>query len=222
LERFGVTGLLQVTWQREKETATRYEGRGRGSLKRPVRTEVCVRYLFAEVRRDEEAIQCWKYRLGWRIQVTNLPVTKMSLAQTVVHYRDGWCLERDFYLVKDRPIGIRPLYVRRDDQIIGLTRLLTLALRLLTLIESQVRRGLAQAGEALSGLYEGQPRRTTDRPAGVRLLKAFARTEITFPRIEMGPQVMWHITPLSGLPERILAYLGLSSSLYQRLAENLS
>jgi transposase len=105
---------------------------------------------------------------------------------------------------------------------IGLTHLLTLALRLLTLIESQVRRGLAQAGEVLSGLYEGQPRRTTDRPTGVRLLKAFARAEITLTRIEMGPQVMWHITPLSGLLERILAYLGLSASLYQRLAENSS
>jgi hypothetical protein len=38
----------------------------------------------------------------------------------------------------------------------------------------------------------------------------------------MEPQVMWHITPLSGLLERILAYLGLSAVLYQRLAENSS
>jgi len=222
LERYGVTGLLQVTWQREEETVTRYVGRGRGSPKRPVRTEVRVRYVIAEVRRDEEGIQRRKHRLGWRIQVTNLAVTQMSLAQAVVHYRGGWCLERDFHLVKDRPIGISPLYVRRDDQIIGLTHLLTLALRLLTLIESQVRRGLARAGEVLSGLYEGQPQRTTDRPTGVRLLKAFARAEITLTRIEMGPQVMWYITPLSGLLERILAYLGLSLSLYQRLAENSS
>jgi transposase len=222
LERYDGTGLLQVTWRREEETVTRYVGRGRGSPQRPVRTEVRVRYVIAEVQRDEAAIQRRKYRLGWRIQVTNLPVAQMSLTQTVIHYREGWCLERDFHLVKDRPIGICPLYVRRDDQIIGLTRLLTLALRLLTLIESQVRRGLAQAGEALSGLYEGQPQRTTDRPTGVRLLKAFARAEITLTRIEMGPQVMWHITPLSGLLEQILAYLRLSASLYQRLAENSS
>jgi transposase len=164
LERYDVTGLLQVAWRREEETVTRSVGRGRGSPKRPVRTEVRVRYVIAEVRRDEEAIQRRTYRLGWRIQVTSLPVAQMALAQTVVHYRGGWCLERDVHLVTDRPIGIRPLYVRRDDQIIGLTRLLTLALRRLTLIESQVRRGLAQAGEVLSGLYEGQPRRTTDRP----------------------------------------------------------
>ena len=222
LERSGVTGLLQVTWQREEEVVTHYVGRGRGSPNRPVRTEVRVRYVITEVRRDEEAIRRRKHHLGWRIQVTNLPEDLMSLPQTVIQYRGGWCLERDFHLVKDRPIGISPLYVRREDQIIGLTRLLTLALRLLTLIESQVRHGLAQTGETLSGLYEGQPKRTTERPTGVRLLKAFARAEITLTRIEMGAQAMWHITPLSAVLERVLAYLGLSASLYQRLAENSS
>lgn len=222
LERYDVSGLLQVSWRREEEVITRYVGRGRGGPNRPVRTEVRVRYVITEVRREEEAIQRRKHHLGWRIQVTNLPQNLMSLPQAVVQYRDGWCLERDFHLVKDRPIGIRPLYVRRDDQIIGLTRLLTLALRLLTLIESQVRRELAQAGESLSGLYEGQPHRATDRPTGVRLLKAFARAQITLTRIDMGSQVMWHITPLSDLLERILTYLGLSASLYQRLAENSS
>ena len=220
VKQYGVTGLLQVTWQRGEEAITRYGGRGRGSPNRPVRTEVRVRYVITEVRRDEEAIQRRKHRLGWRIQVTNLPVAQMSLAQTVVHYRGWWCLKRAFHPVKDRPIGIRPLYVQWEDQIIGLTRLLTLALRLLTFIESQIRNKLTQAGETLSGLYEGQPRRTTDRPTGVRLLKAFARAEITLTRIEMRSQVMWHITPLSGLLERILAYLGLSAALYQHLAEN--
>lgn len=48
-----------------------------------------------------------------------LSVEGMSLAQAVVHYRSGWCLERDFHLLEDHPLGISPLYVRRDDQIIG-------------------------------------------------------------------------------------------------------
>ncbi|MGQ9768627.1 MAG: IS1634 family transposase, partial [Anaerolineae bacterium] len=91
-----------------------------------------------------------------------------------------------------------------------------------TLIETQVRRGLAQAGETLRGLYEGQPKRTTDRPTGVRLLKACARAEITLTRIEMDGQMWWHITPLLGLVQQILAHLGLSPSLYRSLAENSS
>ena len=153
---------------------------------------------------------------------TNLPVERMSLAQSVIHYRGGWSLERDFHLVKDRPLGIRPLYVRRDDQITGLTHLLTLALRLLTLIETQVRHSLAQTGEQMSGLYEGQPSRKTTRPTGMSLLKAFARGEVTLTGIQIRESCPWHITPLSSLQKQILAYLKLSPSLYKRLIENSS
>jgi transposase len=220
LERYGVVGLLQVTWQGEQETVTHYIGRGRGGPNRPTRTVMRNRYVITEVQPKPDAIQQQQWRLGWRIQVTNLPVEHMSLAQAVVHYRDGWCLERDFHLVKDLPLGISPLYVRRDDQIVGLTRLLTIALRLVTMIETQVRRGQAQTDEPLLGLYEGQPKRTTERPTGVRVLKTFARTEITLTQVELGEQHRWHVTPLSEMQERVLAYLGLPVSLYTGLVQN--
>ena len=131
-------------------------------------------------------------------------------------------MEQDFHLLKDRPLGISPLYVRKDDQIIGLTRLLSLALRLLTLIETQLRHSLARAKESLVGLYEGQPNRATDSPTGTRLLKAFTRAEITLTRVELGGRTLWHITPLSGLLESILAHLGLHKSLYESLVYNSS
>jgi len=220
LVRHAVSGLLRVQWRREEQTTTRAIGRGRRGPDRPTRTEVRVRYVITDSERDAEAIQRHTDRLGWRIQVTNAPVAPMSTAQSVAIYRGGWCLERDFHLLKDRPVGISPLYVRRDDQIVGLTRLLTLAVRLLTLIETQVRAGLAQSNDSLSGLYPGQPTRTTDQPTATRLLKAFARAEITLTRLGMGGQTLWHITPLSGPLQRVLMYLGLSVALYMRLAEN--
>lgn len=222
LERYKVTGLLHVTWKREEQTITRYVGRGRGGKNRLKKTDVLLRYVITDVQRDNPAIQNHKNRLGWSVQATNLPVERLSLQQAVIHYRGGFCLERDFHLVKDRPLGISPLYVRRDDQITGLTHLLTLALRLLTLIETQVRHGLQKTEEQMYGLYEGQPNRKTSRPTGVRLLKAFAREEIMLTRIEMGKQHFWHITPLSSLQEQILTYLHLESALYKRLIENSS
>ncbi len=222
LERHKVTGLLHITWEREEQRITQYVGRGRGGPNRSQKTDVHVRYVITGVQRNHLAIQDHRHRLGWRVYGTNSPVEHMSLAQSVIHYRGGWSLESDFHLVKDRPLGIRPLYVRRDDQITGLTHLLTLALRLLTLVETQVRRNLAQTGEQMSGLYEGQPNRKTTLPTGVRLLKAFARGEVTLTRIQMGEQHSWHITPLSSLQKQILAYLKLSPSLYKRLMENSS
>lgn len=219
---YRVAGLLNVAWQRQEKRVTRYVGRGRGGPQRPQRTEIKVRYVVTAVARDEEAIAKQRHRLGWRVQVTNMPMERLTLTQAAIHYRGGWCLERDFPLIKDRPLGISPLYVRKHDQIIGLTRLLSLALRLLTLIETQVRHSLARAKETLVGLYEGQPNRATDSPTASRLLKAFTRAEITLTRVELGGRTLWHITPLSGLLDRILEHLGLHKSLYESLADNSS
>ena len=44
-------------------------------------------------------------------------------------------IERDFARLKGKSLGIRPLYVQREDHLVGLVRLLSLALRLLTAIE---------------------------------------------------------------------------------------
>jgi len=125
---------------------------------------VQVRYAISTVRRLEEAVTQRKYRMGWRVQVTNTPVEHLALGQAVRDYRGGWCLERDFHLMKDRPLGISPLQVRLEDQIEGLTRLLTLGLRLLSVFETQVRWGQAEEGEPLAGLYPGQAKRTSERP----------------------------------------------------------
>lgn len=219
---YRVSGLLAVSWQREEANVTRYIGRGRASPTRPTRTEVTVRYVVTAVHPQEGAIARHQDRLGWRVQVTNLPQVRMRLPQAVLHYRGGWSLERDFHLLKDRPLGISPLFVRDDEQIIGLTRLLSLVLRVLTLIEIRVRRGLAQAHATVDGLFEGQASRATDRPTATRLLKAFARAEITLTRVDLGNQIRWHITPLTVRLERILAYLDLPRSLYDALAVNSS
>lgn len=218
LSQHRVTELLDVQWEREETTETRYKGPGRPGPNRETYTETTVRYVITAVKRHEAAITAHKQRLGWRVYATNVPPAGWSFPQLVRHYRQGWLVERDFRLVKNRPLGLSPLFVWKDDQIKGLVRLLTLALRLLTLIETQVRRGLAAHQMELAGLYPGQPSRTTDRPTGRRLLKAFARANLTLSRIEIDTVIHWHVTPLSSLHKRILTYLRLPLSLYTDLA----
>jgi transposase len=222
LERHDVTGLLMATWEQRETTVTGYVGRGRGGPDRPTRTKVQVRYALTSVQRNQDAIAARRHRLGWRVQVTNAPVERLPLPQAVRHYRGGWSLERDFHLVKDLPLGLSPLFVWKSEQITGLTRLLTLALRLLTLLETQVRRGLEQTHEAIVGLYEGSPTRTTERPTGTRILHAFARAQITLTHVRMGRKTFWSLTLLSPLHEQLLRYLHLPTSLYTALADNSS
>jgi transposase len=152
LDKHEVDGLLKVEWEREVTEVTRYKGPGRPGPNRLTYTETTIRYVITKVERDEAAIAARRQRLGWRVYATNAPIHKLTLSETVVHYRGGWCLERDFHLVKDLPLGLSPLFVWKDDQVKGMVRLLTLALRLLTLIETQVRRGLAEEQATLTGL----------------------------------------------------------------------
>ena len=222
LARYDVQGLLQVEWQRAETTVTHQVGRGRPSAARPVRVETQIRYAIVKVQIDAAALAAQRARLGWRVQVTNAPSSRLDLTQAVLHYREGYCLERDFHLVKDLPLGLSPLFVWRDDQIKGLVRLLTLALRVLTLIEIQVRQGLAREQQSLVGLYEGQAQRRSDRPSGKRLLRVFACAQLTLTRVTLEAQTFWQLTPLSAVHRTILRYLRLPESLYAAPSVNSS
>lgn len=114
------------------------------------------------------------------------------------------------------------MFVWKDDQIKGLTRVLTLAWRVLTLIETQGRRGVEQTQQPRVGLDEGQPTRTTERPTGKRILQACARARITLTQVQLGASTYWHLTPFSGLHEQLLRHLHLPASLYSALAYNSS
>src|ERR1700678_3236678 len=217
LERCAVTGLLTVTWERQEHEESRYIGPGRGSAKRPTRTEVQVRYQITAVRRDSEAIEAQRQRLGWRVQVTNSPKKRLSLVVSVLSYRSGWCLERDFHLLKDSPLGIRPLYVKLDAQIGGLVRLMTLGLGVLSLVEIQGRRGLAASGEMGIGYYSGQPGRQTDNPSGQRILETVTRQRLTLFGLKTLAGTEWQVEPLPKIVKQILGFLGLSETLYTGL-----
>ena len=83
-------------------------------LLRKVKVET-VRYVIASIRRDEAAIAWQKERLGWRLQATNMPEKRCGLTEAVLIYNEGWSVERDFHMLKDRPLGIQPLFVREEE-----------------------------------------------------------------------------------------------------------
>jgi transposase len=217
-----VEGLLEVKFERHQTSRTQYVGPGRGGPRRPKKTEWSVRDQITTVRRIEEAIQHQVERLGWQVQVSNVPKQGRSLRDSLRAYRGGWCGERLFHLFKDQPLGIRPLFVRRDDPIPGLTHRVTLGLRVLNLFELWVRRGQEQSGEKLRGLDPGLPKRTTDRPTGKRVLEAISWAEITLTQVGSGEGRDGHLSALPELVKQVLGYLGLSEAVYTRLAINSS
>jgi transposase len=216
----GATELLTVAWERQETVREHYVGPGRGGPNRRKATERSVRYQITSVTRDDAGIERLVARMGWQTQVTNVAASRLSLVDCVLGYRAGTCVERAFHQLKDQPLGIRPLYVQRDDQVRGLTHLLSLALRVLTLFEVLVRRGQDQDREELAGLYPGQAKRTTDRPTAKRVLEAIAGAGLTLTRVGSGEEYRWHLTALPVLVKRVLGYLKLSDDVYTRLVIN--
>lgn len=211
LHRYDVADYLQVHYQ-----CHTVERQIRAYKERPARTERTIRYELSRTR-DQDAIIQAERQMGWRLYVTNAPQQRLSLPEALRTYRGGVAtIEHDFSRYKGRPLGLRPLFVQRDDHLTGLVRLLSLGLRVLTLTEYLVRRSLLEAQESLAGLYPGNPKQTTQRPTGERIFRAFRG--VTLSCISLPGQQIRHMTPLSPLQSRILQLLKLSDSLYTSLA----
>ena len=209
VQRYGVEEFL---WLRYTQHAT--PRAVRAYRDRPARSEE-DRQATVEVRVDEAALEAAVRRLGWRVYGTNQPKEQLSLEQAVLAYRSEYLVERSLGRLQGCPLSLTPMYVQRDDHATGLIRLLSIALRVLTLLEFVGRRQLAAEEAKLAGLYAGNPKRETPRPTAERLLEAFQ--EITLTIMEGPQQTYRHLTALSPLQQRILEVVGFSSELYTRL-----
>jgi len=207
--RYQVQGLLHLKYEEEVKERPVRRYRGRPATVRQER-EIRVKGSV-----DEEALEQAVRRLGWRVYVTNEGAQRISLRQAVLAYREQYTIDRGMGRLKGRPLSLTPMYLQRDDRITGLIRLLTIALRVLTLLEFVARRNLAVEDVPLTGLYAGNPKRATRRPTAERLLEAFRGITLTI--IQESRQTSCHLTPLSPLQQRILALLGFSPTIYVRL-----
>ena len=210
LKKYQVSGLLQfqVIEQVQERRLRKYQDR-------PAETRI-ERQLTMTTVRDEEAIQKTIHGLGWRVYGTNAPQAELTLEQAVLAYREEYLVERCFGRLKGKPLSLTPMYLQDDQRATGLTRLLSIGLRVLTLMEHVVRSNLAEQGEKLSGLYAGNPTRATNRPTSEAMLQAFKDIFLNF--VTVGGQTYRHISPLSNLQHKILTLLDLPDSIYANLA----
>jgi transposase len=214
LKKHKVEGLVTYEYIREVEREEKYIGRGRGSSNREKRVLERIRYVITNVDVDRKRVNAVVKRFGWKVFVTDVPVQTLSFVEAMKCYRKEYRVERIFHRLKSR-LEISPLFVKRDDQAIGMSRLLTLGVRVLTLIEYVVRRSLEKSSERLVGLHAENPKKATDTPTSERILKAFSGINLTI--MDTGREIIRHVSPLSKLQVDILSRLGLDSSIYDRL-----
>jgi len=201
LRHHRVEGLLHYTYDYEVPTRHR-----------------AGRYQITAVTSNKSAIKQVEQQLGWRAYVTNAPKERLSLPQGLLTYRDEWIAERSFHRLKGVPLSLSPFFVQRDDQVQGLVHLLSLAVRLLTLIEFVVRRDLKASGESLVGLYPGNPKKATQQPTAEKILEAFENLTVTL--FEIRGNSYAHVCELNSLQQQIIRCLGLSPEIYAGLVDS--
>src|SRR2546421_1331197 len=215
LEKYEVMGLLTYCSVRESRQEEKLVGSGRNGPNRPREGIEHVRYQITQVQRHQEAIAKHVSTLGWRAYATNAPQTRLSFENAILEYRHEFRIERVFGRFKGEQLAIAPLFVKRDDQVVGLTRLLSLAVRVLTLMEFVVRRALQQQDRVLAGLYLDSSRKTTARPTAERLLRVFAHIKLV--TIYLPDTIVYQVTSFSPVHQEIIDLLGLPSDLYTSL-----
>jgi transposase len=208
VSRDGLEGLLHVTVQTRMTTRPVRAYRGR-----PARQELEASFA-VEVCRDEARIQEKKREMGWQVYATNDPA--LALAPVVWAYRGQYRIEDDWSRLKGRPLGLTPVYLQDEQRIQGLVYLLSLALRVLTLVEWAARERLRQERAKLQGVYAGQPGRKTDRPSAELLLGVLKTVSISV--IEVSGRVHALLSPLTEVQKRLLELWDLPPDLYEKVA----
>ena len=154
-----------------------------------------------------------KAEMGWQVYAANQP--GLDVEKVVWAYRGQYRIEEGWSRLKGRPLSLTPMYLQKESRMVGLVLLLSVVVRLLSLVEHQVRQKLAEQGEALKGTYPGQAGRRCSRPSAELLLSVFEGISLSV--VEVAGRPSRHITPLTTLQQRLLVLWDLPSDLFQRL-----
>jgi len=204
LHRYELEGVLTVTWTRDE---TYKKGKA-------------ARFVITQVDVDAAHVRALKHRTGWRVFVTNTTRDRLPLDQGVLLYREGagQGIERMNAMLKGTPIGITPLFVHNDDQIIGLAYLLTLALRVMSYFETSVREALAHAQEELPDYHPGG--KSSANPTAKTMLERIAKRGFTLLEIirDDGTR-QWMLSKPPPILKKIMDVLKLPTSMYEKLLE---
>ena len=111
--------------------------------------------------------------------------------------------------------ALRPLLLHDEQRVVALICLLSIALRVLVLLQFVVRRNLQQRSATLKGVYPGQPGRSTAQPTTEMLLLALRG--VTLSRITVDGKRISYLTPLNTVQRRILTLMEVPLAIYYGL-----
>jgi transposase len=140
---------------------------------------------------DTDAIDAEATTDGWYALLTNLDADQTDATGVLTLYKGQEAVERRYSAFKG-PLAVAALFLKNNRRIAALVTVICLALLIFSLIERQVRCGLAEEGNTkIEGLYADRPA----IPTGRLILQALSTMKI-IPGSGHSPPVIPQPTPL--------------------------
>jgi hypothetical protein len=131
-------------------------------------------------RRDEEAIAAAALTDGVYALATNLADRRLGANAILHRYKGQQIAERRHRDLK-QTLRVRPIFLHKDERIHALVSIIGIALLVFGLIESELRKRLAEATDADNELMPGLlPEGRAAKPTGRNVLAAFQGLALTY------------------------------------------
>jgi len=187
---------------------------------RPAYDKEIITYQVA-IKENTKAINEKKKLLGWQVYACIAPKEKLSLEQCVWKYRGQNKIESRFDNLRNKIAPLLPIYLQKENRIIGLVNLLMIALKTFSMMEYKAAKELKKNNEKLTNVYLGNPKMGTKSPTAKRMMKAFKGISLVVIKQNNTKIPNVALTEINNTQMKILELIGFKSSIYQKIVQNI-
>ena len=162
--------------------------------------------------------------LGYRVYLTNQNQEQLPLQKAVESYRAEYKIERRIRNLKQEVCALLPIYLQKEDRIVGLINLLTLLLQIVSVVEYRMAQSLKEEEQKekqkIAGLYAGQPTLKTANPTINKVINAMSPIMLIY--VLQGEKIVKKVvTNQNQTTKRIMELIKLPRDPYEILLKNL-
>jgi len=163
---------------------------------------------------NQEAYENEKRMAGWRVMATNADEQRLSAQEVVLCYWEEYRIEQQFHLLLNKCTALQPIFLRKENRILAMLKVLMLALQYSNLWQYSLRQKLEEEPQPyLLNLVPGNPGMKVHRPTTKLVLAAFKNIQAIYVDLP-GKQRFVQIQGLEQHHQRLLRLLKLPNDIY--------
>lgn len=187
---------------------------------RPAYDKEIITYQVA-IKENIKAIEEKKKMLGWQVYACIAPKEKLSLEQCVWKYRGQNKIESRFDSLRNKVAPLLPLYLQKENRVIGLVNLLMIALKTFSMMEYKAAKNLKKDNEKLTNVYAGNPKMGTNSPTAKRMMNAFTGISLVVIKQNQTKIPNVAMTEINNTQMKIIELIGFKSNIYQKIVQKI-